>query len=483
MKLTLDWLRDHLETDADLATIVETLTRIGLEVESVSNPGEKLGDFTIARVISAERHPQADKLSLLRVDTGAGDPVQVVCGAPNARAGLIGVFAAPGMHIPGSDLTLKVAEIRGVESRGMLCSERELELSDEHEGIIELPEDAPVGEKYAQWAGLDDPVVEVAVTPNRQDCMGLRGIARDLAAAGLGALKPLDIPTSDSLGESKIEIRTDDSEGCPAFFGRTVSNVVNGASPEWMRRRLNAVGQRPISALVDITNYVMLDHGRPLHVYDRTKLSGALVARKAREGESVEALNGKIYTLDPSMTVIADDAGVHDIGGIMGGEHSGVTEATTEIVIECAWFDPASIALTGQKLGLMSDARARFERGVDPAFVGPGLAIATRLVLDICGGEASKVIEAGAPPMATRTVRYDPGLAARLGGLDIPAAAQKATLEALGFAVSGEGPFEVTAPTWRRDIDAAPDLVEEVVRIAGYDHIRSTPLRRAPGVA
>ncbi|MCA3255574.1 MAG: phenylalanine--tRNA ligase subunit beta, partial [Alphaproteobacteria bacterium] len=325
MKFTLSWLKDHLETTASLDEILVALTNLGLEVEGVENPAEKLAPFTIAKVLTAAPHPQADKLQVLSVDTGAGDPVQVVCGAPNARAGLVGVFGAPGAYVPGSDLTLKVAAIRGVESHGMMCSERELELSDEHNGIIELPADAPVGRGYADWAGLGDPVIEVAITPNRQDCMGVHGIARDLAAAGVGTLKAGTVAAIEGGFPCPIEIRTDDAQGCPAFFGRVVRGVSNGASPAWLQQRLRAVGLRPISALVDITNYISMDRGRPLHVYDLGKLSGPIVARRARDGETVLALNGKTYTLDATMTVIADDRGVHDIGGIMGGEETGVT--------------------------------------------------------------------------------------------------------------------------------------------------------------
>jgi phenylalanyl-tRNA synthetase beta chain len=388
---------------------------------------------------------------------------------------LVGVFGAPGTYVPGSDITLKVAAIRGVESRGMMCSMRELELSDAHEGIIELAADAPIGAGYAEWAGLSDPVIEVAITPNRQDCMGVRGIARDLAAAGLGTLKPLVVPTIKGNFTSPIEIRTDDPEGCPAFFGRVVKGVKNGPSPDWLAKRLQSVGQRPISALVDLTNYVMLDHGRPLHVYDLAKLKGALVARKAREGEELLALNGKTYRLDPSMTVIADDAAVHDIGGIMGGEHSGVTEATTDIVIECAYFDPETIARTGQKLGLTSDARSRFERGVDPAFLGDALAIATKLVLDLAGGEPSEAIEAGEPPLGARTLHYDPALTEKVAGLHVPPKRQREILGELGFKVDSAG--TVVPPSWRRDIDGPVDLVEEIVRIEGIDKVRCPPPR------
>ena len=482
MKFTLSWLKDHLDTDAPLDAIVEKLTAIGLEVESVENPAEKLVPFTIAEVLTAARHPQADKLQVLSVDAGAG-PVQVVCGAPNARAGLKGVFAPPGTHVPGSGITLKVAAIRGVESRGMMCSARELELGEDHAGIIELPADAPVGANYAAWVGLDDPVIDVAVTPNRQDAMGVHGIARDLAAAGLGTLKPVAVPEIAGSFPCPIEIRTDDPEGCPAFYGRVVRGLRNGASPEWLQRRLKAVGQRPISALVDLTNYIMLSYGRPLHVYDLGKLKGALVARRAREGEELLALNGKTYRLDPSITVIADDGAAHDIGGIMGGEHSGVTEATTDIVIESAYFTPERIALAGQKLGLASDARARFERGVDPAFLDAGLALATKMAIDLAGGEPSHVVRAGEPPLERRTVAYDPARCAGLAGVEIGEDRQQDILERLGFSVTRGHPWQVAVPSWRRDIDGAADLVEEVIRIEGLERIPSTPLPRRDGVA
>ncbi len=490
MKFTLSWLKEHLDTDATVAEVATTLTRIGLEVEGIDDPSERLAAFTIAEVLTAERHPQADKLQVLSVATGDGNPVQVVCGAPNARAGMKGVFGAPGTYVPGSDITLKVAAIRGVESRGMMCSMRELELSDEHDGIIELPTDAPVGARYVDYAGLADPVFDVAVTPNRQDCMGVRGIARDLAAAGLGRLKPLaEAYRMPSLAVPRQglgpDVRTDDAAGCPAFYGCSVSGVRNGASHPWLQAKLKAIGQKPISALVDITNFIMFDLGRPLHVYDRAKLSGALIARKARIGEQVLALNGKTYTLDDAMTVIADDSGVHDIGGIMGGEHSGCSETTTDVLIECAWFDPDGIARTGQKLTLTSDARSRFERGVDPAFLDDGLAIATHLVLELCGGAASEVTRAGAPPLAAKVVAFDPARTLSLGGLDVPADRQRAILEGLGFSVDADAPdeWQVTVPSWRRDIDGAADLVEEVIRIFGIDSVPSTPLSRLPGVA
>jgi phenylalanyl-tRNA synthetase beta chain len=483
MKFTLSWLKEHLETDADLTTISDTLTAIGLEVEGVENAAAKLAPFTVARILTAERHPQADKLQVLTVDAGTGEAVQVVCGAPNARAGMLGVFGAPGAYVPGSDLTLKVAAIRGVESRGMMCSVRELELGDEHDGIIELPGDAPVGASYAVWAGLDDPVIEVNVTPNRQDCMGVYGIARDLAAAGLGRLKPVELKAIAATFPCPVEIRTDDPEGCPAFYGRAIRGVSNGPSPAWLQQRLKSVGQRPISALVDMTNYIMLSFGRPLHVYDLARLKGAVVARRAREGETVLALNGKTYRLDPSMTVIADDEGVHDIGGIMGGEHSGVTEGTTDILIECAYFDPSHIARTGQKLALASDARTRFERGVDPAFVDTGLKLATQMAIELAGGEASEPVHAGELPLEVKTVGYRPARARTLGGVDVDEARQAEILGRLGFEVETGETWRIAVPSWRRDVDGEADIVEEVARIHGYDNVAATPLPRRAGVA
>jgi phenylalanyl-tRNA synthetase beta chain len=485
MKFSLSWLKDHLDTKADAATIAETLTRIGLEVEGVENPAEALKPFTIARVMTAERHPQADKLQVLTVDTGSGDALQVVCGAPNARAGLVGVFGGPGTYVPGSDFTLKKAAIRGVESNGMMCSARELQLGEDHDGIIELPADAPVGTSFADYAGLDDAVFDVAITPNRQDCMGVYGIARDLAAAGIGTLNPLKVPPIEGSFDNPVEIRIEDPDGCPAFYGRTVRGLTNGPSPEWMQRRLKAAGQRPISALVDITNYVMLDLGRPAHAYDLKELKGAVSARRARDGEKVLALNEKEYVLDGNMTVIADEAQVHDIGGIMGGEHSGVSETTTETLLEIAYFTPDNIARTGQKLQLTSDARSRFERGVDPAFLDDGLAILTGLILDICGGEASRVTRAGAPPVEKRTFEYRVEMAGTLGGLPLSLAIQSEELTKLGFANTAidDHRLSVTVPSWRRDIDGPADLVEEVTRLKGFDEITSAPLPRADGVA
>jgi phenylalanyl-tRNA synthetase beta chain len=486
MKFSLSWLKEHLDTDADMQAVADCLNRIGLEVEGIENPADALSAFRIAKVISAAPHPQADKLQVLSVDAG-GEPLQVVCGAPNARAGMLGVFGPAGAVVPANGMLLKVAAIRGVESNGMMCSIAELELGDDHDGIIELPDDAPVGQVYADWAGLDDPVIDVSITPNRQDCMGVRGIARDLAAAGLGALKPLGdvykIDLSAPLEGSNPApiVRTDDAAGCPAFYAQSVSGVRNIDSPEWMRAKLKAIGQKPISALVDITNFLSIDLGRPLHVYDRAKLNGALVARKAVDGEQLVALNGKTYTLDASMTVIADDVMVHDIGGIMGGEHSGVSEDTTDVLIECAFFDPEHIARTGQKLGLTSDARQRFERGVDPAFLENGLAIATKLVLDLTGGTASAITRVGQAPVTPRIFSYDTDYCRRLGGVDVAPEEQRSILERLGFSVTSD--WSINVPSWRRDVDGPADIVEEIVRMIGLDNVVSVPLPRADGVA
>ncbi|MBT2186308.1 phenylalanine--tRNA ligase subunit beta [Sphingobium nicotianae] len=487
MKFTLSWLKEHLETDATLDEVLVALTDVGLEVEGVENPAEKLAGFKIAKVLTAAPHPQADKLQVLSVDAGDG-PMQVVCGAPNARAGLVGVFGTPGTTVPANGMVLRVAAIRGVESNGMMCSSRELELGDDHEGIIELPADAPVGTAFADYAQLDDPVIDVSITPNRQDCMGVRGIARDLAAKGLGRLRALDdivamLPQIAPDGPGP-DVRTDDPDGCPAFYAQSVHSVSNGPAPEWLQRRLKAIGQKPISALVDITNFIMIGLGRPLHVYDMASLKGGLVARKAMAGEQVLALNGKTYALTETMTVIADAETVHDIGGIMGGEHSGAQDGTTDVLIECAYFTPETIAQTGQALALTSDARQRFERGVDPAFLDEGLAIATRLVLALCGGKASAVTRAGTPPTQPNIVTgYLPEMVEGLAGVSVAPDRQQAILASLGFTVESGETWAVTAPSWRRDIAGTADIVEEVVRIEGLDKVPSTPLPRAPGVA
>jgi phenylalanyl-tRNA synthetase beta chain len=480
MKFSLEWLKAFLDTEASAAEIAAKLNAIGLEVEGLEDPAEKLAGFRVAEVLTAAPHPQADKLQVLTVNTGEGEPLQVVCGAPNARAGMKGVLGLPGAVVPANGMELRKSAIRGVESNGMMCSTRELQLGDDHEGIIELPADAPVGADFASYHGAS-PVFDVAVTPNRPDCMGVEGIARDLAAAGMGTFKPWRVDPQAGSFPCPVDIRTDDPEGCPAFYGRVIRGVKNGTSPAWMQARLLSAGQRPISALVDFTNYLSLAFGRPAHVYDLAKLSGAVVARKAADGETVEALNEKTYTLNREMTVIADDAGVHDIGGIMGGEHSAVTPETTDVLLEIAYFNPESIGATGRALGIASDARSRFERGVDPAFLAAGLDILTDLILGTCGGEASEVVRAGAPPSEPKVVVYDPTLAKRLGGVAIPESEQRAALERLEFTVSAD--WQVTVPLRRHDIEGPADLVEEVVRLHGLDAVPSTPLPRAEGVA
>ncbi|WP_394730134.1 phenylalanine--tRNA ligase subunit beta [Altererythrobacter sp. GH1-8] len=480
MKFSLTWLKDHLETDALPKEIADTLNAIGLEVEGLEDPAEKLAGFRVAKVLTAAPHPDADKLQVLTVDTGDGDPLQVVCGAPNARAGMKGVLGLPGAVVPANGMELRKSAIRGVESNGMMCSVRELELGDEHDGIIELPDDAPVGESFASYQGTS-PVFDVAITPNRPDCMGVYGIARDLAAAGLGTLKPIAIPAFEASGPCPIEIRTDDPEGCPAFYGRVIKGVKNGPSPDWLQQRLLSAGQRPISLLVDLTNYVMLAYGRPAHAYDMAKLTGAVVARHAKDGEEVLALNEKTYTLDDTMTVIADDAGVHDIAGIMGGEDSGVTEETSDVLLEIAYFTPSRIGVTGRKLGLASDARTRFERGVDPAFLDDGLDLLTGLIVELAGGTASEKVHAGSPPSAPKVLTFDPAMTAKLGGVDIAPDEQKRILESLDFEVGSD--WQVTCPLRRHDIEGPADLVEEVVRIHGLDKVESVALPRVDGVA
>ncbi|EAQ28369.1 phenylalanyl-tRNA synthetase beta subunit [Erythrobacter sp. NAP1] len=480
MKFSITWLKDHLETEASLQEITDTLNAIGLEVEGVEDPSETLAGFKVAKVLTAEKHPDADKLQVLTVDTGEGDPLQVVCGAPNARAGMKGVLGLPGAVVPANGMELRKSAIRGVESNGMMCSVRELELGDEHDGIIELPEDASVAHSFADYQG-SSPIIDVAITPNRPDCMGVYGIARDLAAAGLGTLKPIAFPEFAASGDCPVEIRTDDPEGCPAFYGRVIKGVTNGPSPDWLQQRLKSAGQRPISLLVDLTNYLMLAFGRPAHVYDLAKLSGAVVARRAKDGEQVLALNEKTYTLDESMVVIADDNEVHDIAGIMGGENSGVQDETTDVLLEIAYFDPPRIGVTGRKLGLASDARTRFERGVDPAFLEDGLDLLTGLIVELAGGSASEAVQAGVPPMAPKVVLFDTDLTAKLGGVDVPADEQRRTLESLDFTVDSN--WNVTCPLRRHDIEGPADLVEEVVRIHGLDKVESVALPRMDGVA
>ena len=481
MKFTLSWLKDHLDGDAPLDRIVDTLNAIGLEVDSVEDRAKALAPFRVGRVVSAEPHPDTDRLQVCVVDTGAGQ-VQVVCGAPNARAGMKGVFAPPGTTLPGTALLLKASRIRGVESNGMLCSEREMGLSDEHAGIIELPDDAAVGDPFAPIMGLDEAVIDVELTPNRPDCTGVRGIARDLAAAGLGALKPLEVaaPVAGTFVSPTRWTIADDINACPYVVGRSFRDVTNGPSPRWVQDRLRAIGLRPISALVDVTNYVTVDLGRPLHVFDAAKLSaGELTMRRARGGSSIKALNGKTYELDDTMTVITDPAGIHGIGGVMGGAASGCVAETTEVFLEVALFEPTQIAATGRKLNIVSDARYRFERGVDPTSSDWGAEVAARLILDWCGGETSEIVRAGAMPERRPVIALRAERARTLGGADIPAPRQREILTALGFEVSAEnGALRALPPTWRPDLDGEADLVEEVVRIHGLDNVPAVPLER-----
>ena len=500
MKFTLSWLKDHLETEAGLETICETLTGLGLEVESVTDRGAALAPFTVAHVVAAKPHPDADKLHVCTLDTIEGR-VQVVCGAPNARAGMKGVFAPPGTRIPGTGLHLKKARIRGVESNGMLCSESELGLGEDHTGIIELAEAAAVGTAFAAAAGLDDPLIDIAITPDRQDCLGVRGIARDLAAAGLGTLRARPVEAVPGAFASPIEVRLDFAPGtedaCPMFAGRVVRGIENGDSPEWLKTRLRAIGLRPISALVDITNFVTFDRGRPLHVFDADKIEGGIAVRLSRAGEVLAALDGREYVLDGTVTVIADERSALALGGIIGGEASACTARTVDVFIESALFDPLRTARSGRRLGIESDARYRFERGVDPQAVTPGIELATKLVLECCGGEPSEVIVAGAAPSWRREVDFRPERVARLGGLEVPPEGCRRILESLGFTVSeGGAALRVAVPSWRSDIVGEADLVEEVARVRGYDAIPAVslpkravggrptpdPLRRAAGI-
>lgn len=496
MKFTLSWLKDHLDTDASLDEIVERLTMIGLEVESVDDKAS-LKPFVIARVLTAEKHPDADKLKVLSVDTGSGAPVQVVCGAPNARAGLVGAFAAPGAYVPGIDVTLSVGKIRGVESHGMMCSERELQLSDEHTGIIDLPDNAPVGASFAEWAKLDDPVIEIGLTPNRPDATGVYGIARDLAAAGLGTLKSGAVEPVEGEGKCPVSVTLEAPDLCPGFALRLVRGVKNGPSPKWLQQRLIAIGLRPINALVDVTNYVTFDRGRPLHVFDAAKVKGNLVVRRARAGEKVLALDGAEYALTPDMCVIADDNGVESIAGIMGGELSGCEDGTTDVLIESALWDPMATARTGRELGIITDARYRFERGVDPEFMGAGLELGTRMVLEFCGGTPSEPeIVLGTPTARDGEIVGETGHhyhevdfplseTKRLTGLDVDRAESIAILKRLGFVPKGATDGAVVrfvVPSWRPDVDGKADLVEEVMRIHGVNRIAPAPLPQTTAV-
>ncbi|MGG5885889.1 phenylalanine--tRNA ligase subunit beta [Falsiroseomonas sp. HC035] len=506
MKFPLSWLREHLETDATLDAIATTLSAIGIEVEGIEDKAASLASFRIARVIEAVQHPNADRLRALRVDAGDGRELSVVCGAPNARTGMKGVLAVPGDFIPGTGITLKLGEIRGVKSEAMMLSSREMGLGDDHSGIVDLPEDAPVGASYVAWAGLDDPVIEIKVTPNRGDALSVRGIARDLAAAGLGTLKPWDVAPVAAAYPSPLQWRIADSRACTWVLGRAVRGVRNGPSPQWLKDRLVAIGLRPISALVDITNYFTFAFGRPLHVFDVSKVAGTdLTMRMARPGEELRALNGKTYALTEEDGIIADANGAEALGGVIGGEHSGCDDTTTECFIECALFDPVRIALSGRRHDVRTDARSRFERGIDPALLPKALEAATRMILDLCGGEASEVSEAGAPPAWQREATLRFARIRDLGGLDLPEDEAVGRLERLGFEVTRRDAASVTVavPSWRNDIAAVGalaqdpslpaerariaaegcaaiepecDLVEEVLRLGGLDAVPAVSL-------
>ncbi|MGV7218299.1 phenylalanine--tRNA ligase subunit beta [Bradyrhizobium sp. UFLA05-112] len=480
MKFTLSWLKDHLDTDETLDKLAEKLTMIGLEVENIEDKAKALKPFTIAKVISAVQHPNADRLRVCMVDTGdGGAPVQVVCGAPNARTGLVSVFSAPGTYIPGKDITLGIGTIRGVESRGMLCSAAELQISNDHDGIMELPADAPIGAGYAEWAGLGDPVIEINLTPNRQDCTGVHGIARDLAAADMGKFKDPTIRPVKGEFPCPVKVTVEDTSLCPGFALRLVRGVKNGPSPEWLQKRLTAIGLRPINALVDITNFMTFDRARPLHVFDARKVTGNLVVRRARDGETLLALDGRTYNLDSNICVIADQNGVESLAGIMGGEASGCDENTTDVLIESALWNEINIAQTGRKLGINSDARYRFERGVDPAFMVPGLELATKLVMEMCGGAPSETFVTGKAFGDDRVIEFPLSEVKRLSGIEVPQVEMKRILTHLGFMMAGAGPtVKVAVPSWRSDVHGKADIVEEIIRIYGVDKVPETPFER-----
>ncbi|WP_425043127.1 phenylalanine--tRNA ligase subunit beta [Primorskyibacter sp. S87] len=480
MKFTLSWLKDHLDTTASVDEIAEALTDLGLEVEEITNPADRLKDFTLGYVKHAEKHPDADKLRVCKVETDEGE-MQIICGAPNAREGITVVVCKPGMYVPGLDITIGVGKIRGVESYGMMASERELELSDEHDGIIELPT-GKVGDRFVDWLAENepskvDPVIEIAITPNRPDALGVQGIARDLAARGLGTLKVRDyapVP-GDFKSPINVTIADDTLDGCPLFTGRVIRGVKNGPSPQWLQDQLKAIGLRPISALVDITNYMTFDHNRPLHVFDVDKVKGNLIVHRAKGGEKLIALDEKEYSLQPGMMVISDDNGPESIAGIMGGQETGCTQDTVDVFLESAYWDHVQIALTGRALKINSDARYRFERGVDPEYTIEGLEHATQMILDICGGEASKVVVAGKVPDHSRAYKLDADRVQSLVGMEIPEADQRQTLTRLGFKLEGN---MAHVPSWRPDILGEADLVEEVARIASLTKLQGKPLPR-----
>ncbi len=484
MKFTLSWLKDHLETDVPIDRLRDAMTMAGLEVEDIADPAAALAAFSVARIVSAEKHPNADKLRVCQVDTKDGRK-EIVCGAPNARAGLVTAYAPLGAYIPGTGITLEARPVRGVVSNGMLCSGAELQIDSDADGIMELDARLEVGTPVAEALGLADPVIDIEVTPNRPDWLGVAGIARDLAAAGLGKFVTKPVLPAPGRFQSPLKVATEAPDACPIFAGRLIRGVKNKPSPEWLQQKLRAVGLKPRSALVDITNYLSLDRARPLHVYDADKVSGTVRARLGREGESFLALDGKVYDVTPAMCVIADDKGVLGLGGIMGGDASGCTEATINVLVESAWFDPLRTFQTGRATGINSDAKYRFERGVDPGFIVPGLELATRLILEICGGEPSEVMVAGAPPAPPREVLFDPDRVRTLAGIAVTPTRVRAILKALGFETAPEAPggkrLIVTPPSWRRDVEGPADLVEEIARIEGYDTIPEKAPPRAEG--
>jgi len=484
MKFTLSWLKAHLDTTATVDEICEALTDLGLEVEGVENPSEKLKAFTLGYVKHAEKHPDADKLRVCKVDTDEGE-LQIICGAPNAREGITVVVAKPGVYVPGIDTTIGVGKIRGIDSYGMMASEKELELSEEHDGIIELPS-GEVGERFIDWLAKNDPskvdtTIEIAITPNRPDALGVRGIARDLAARGLGKLKPRDADPVEATFQSDLTVSIDEDtlDGAPVFMGRLIKGVKNGPSPEWLQDLLRAIGLRPISFLVDVTNYFTYDRNRPLHVFDADKVKGNLRVHRAVGGEQIVALDDKTYTLQTGQMVISDDNGVQSIAGIMGGEATGCTEDTVNVFVESAYWDPIQIAYAGRALKINSDARYRFERGIDPAFTAEGLEHAVRMIVDNAGGEASKVVVAGKVPNVARAYKLDAKRVISLVGMDIPESTQRQTLTALGFRLEGD---MAHVPSWRPDVLGEADLVEEVARIASLTKLMGKPLPRVAGV-
>ncbi|NNE21511.1 MAG: phenylalanine--tRNA ligase subunit beta [Rhizobiales bacterium] len=487
MKFTLSWLKDHLDTDASVDEIAAALTDNGLEVEEIDNMAAQLAPFKVAKVKEARQHPDADRLRVCDVITADGE-IQVVCGAPNARTGMTGIFAPAGTHIPGTGVDLEVGVIRGVESAGMLCSERELMISEDHDGIIDLDDSLPIGMPAAEALGLDDPVIDIAITPNRPDALGIYGVARDLAAKGLGTLKPLNAEPVKGTFTSPIsvDLKFDDpgNTPCPQFVGRYIRGVKNGPSPDWLQRRLRAIGLRPISALVDITNFVTYAYARPLHVFDAAKVHGNIHARLARPGEKLQALDGKEYELDGEMTVIADDNGPEALGGIMGGEPSGCLPETTDVFLEVAYFDPVRTAATGRKLNILSDARYRFERGIDPEFLIDGAEIGTRLILDLCGGEASHLVIAGQAPDTARSYHLRGDRMQTLGGIDVPVKEQARILTDLGFTVTEvRAGLDCAVPPWRPDVHGEADLVEEIGRIVGLDNVPNAAMDREHAIA